>query len=117
MPWGLGPALAPVVRPPDPLPKRVVVSVLDQGYLLHRVLPIYPELAKRSGVQGQVVLRAVISKDGEIQELHVLSGHPWLRGAALQAVQQWRYRPYVLNGVPVQVETQVTVNFVLAGRR
>ena len=104
----------PTVREqPDAATIRVVRSNLDPGFLLHRVQPDYPRMAKLAGVQGPVVLRAFISRSGEIQELRVLSGHPWLSPAARDAVQQWRYRPYLLNGVAVEVETQVTVNFVL----
>ncbi len=106
----------PTVREPEPAPKRIVVSSLDPGFLLHRVQPVYPPIAKQAGVQGPVVLRAIIGKDGEIQELRVVSGHPWLSRAAREAVEQWRYRPYMLNGVAVEVETQVTVNFYLSGR-
>jgi protein TonB len=62
-----------------------------------------------------VVLAAVISKDGNIENLHVISGHPMLTNAAIEAVKQWKYRPYMLNGEPVEVETQVLVNFTLAG--
>ena len=62
-----------------------------------------------------MVLAAVIGKDGSIQNLHVLSGHPLLTQAALEAVKQWRYKPYILNGEPVEVDTQVTVNFTLSG--
>ena len=107
----------PTVRPkPDAVTDRLVLSHLDPGFLLHRVQPLYPRIARLAGVQGAVVLRAVISKQGEIQELRVISGHPWLGPAARDAVQQWRYRPYLLNGVSVEVETQVVVNFVLAER-
>jgi protein TonB len=86
-----------------------------EGNLLHRVQPDYPTLARQVRVQGQVVLRAIISREGTIENLQVLSGHPMLVQAAVNAVRQWRYRPYVLNGEPVEVETQVTVNFVLSG--
>jgi len=72
-------------------------------------------LARQVRVQGTVVLRAVISREGTIENLQVLSGHPLLVRAAMDAVRQWRYRPCVLNGEPVEVETQVTVNFVLSG--
>ena len=81
----------------------------------HKVQPTYPPLARTARVQGSVVLAAVIGKDGTIQNLHVLSGHPLLTQAALDAVRQWRYRPYILNGEPVEVDTQVTVNFTLSG--
>jgi protein TonB len=72
-------------------------------------------LARNARVQGQVLLTAIISKDGSIQDLRVLSGHPLLVQAALDAVRQWRYKPYLLNGEPVEVETTVTVNFILGG--
>jgi len=75
--------------------------------------PVYPMTAKLAHIQGSVVLRAVISKDGAIENLAVVSGHPMLVKAAIDAVSQWRYRPYMLNGDPYEVETQVTVNFVL----
>ncbi len=95
--------------------RRVPVSTgVAQGYLIRRVDPSYPRLAVLAGVQGSVVLAAVISRDGRVEKLRVHSGHPMLVEAALQAVQQWRYRPYYLNGDPVEVETQVIVNFTLA---
>jgi len=107
----------PTVRPkPDATTERLVISKLDPGFLLHRVQPLYPRMARLAGVQGPVILRAVISKGGEIHELRVISGHPWLSPAARDAVQHWRYRPYLLNGVAVEVETQVIVNFVLSER-
>lgn len=86
-----------------------------EGNLILRVQPDYPSLARQVRVQGQVVLRAIISREGTIEKLHVLSGHPMLVQAAVDAVRQWRYRPYVLNGEPVEVETEVKVNFVLSG--
>jgi protein TonB len=96
--------------------QRVRVSQgVTQGMVLHRVQPTYPPLARTARVQGSVVLAAVIGKDGTIQNLHVISGHPLLTQSALEAVKQWRYRPYILNGEPVEVDTQVTVNFTLSG--
>jgi protein TonB len=86
-----------------------------EGNLIYKVQPVYPPLARSARVQGSVVLRAVISRAGTIENLQVLSGHPLLVKAAREAVEQWRYRPYILNGEPVEVETQVTVNFLLAG--
>ena len=88
---------------------------MDEGNLVHKVLPVYPPLARSARIQGQVVLQALISKQGVIENLKVLSGHPMLVSAAQEAVRQWRYRPYVLNNEPVGVETQITVNFSLAG--
>ena len=86
-----------------------------EGNLILRVQPLYPPLARQARIQGQVVLRAVISRSGAIENLQVLSGHPMLVQSAIDAVKQWHYRPYSLNGEAVEVETQVTVNFVLSG--
>jgi len=86
-----------------------------EGNLILRVQPAYPLFARQVRVQGLVVLRAVISREGTIENLQVLSGHPMLVQAAVDAVRQWRYRPYVLNGEPVEVETEVKVNFILSG--
>jgi protein TonB len=88
---------------------------VNEGDLVRKVLPTYPSLARSARIQGSVVLQAVISKQGLIENLRVLSGHPLLVPAAIEAVRQWRYRPYVLNNEPVEVETQVTVNFSLDG--
>lgn len=88
-------------------------SQMLQGSLVHRVEPVYPPLARTTRIQGSVVLAAVISRAGTIEHLQVLSGHPMLVKAALEAVSQWRYRPYVLNGDVIEVETQITVNFKL----
>ena len=97
---------------PSP-PHRPIISHLDEGMVTHRVEPSYPALAKQAHVQGEVVLRAVISKQGRIEGLQVVSGHPLLASAAADAVSQWRFRPYLLNGTPVEVETQITVRFKL----
>lgn len=104
-----------VPPPPKPAARPPRVSVMMQGYLVHRVEPVYPSPAKAARIQGRVQLQAIISRDGRIENLRVLSGHPMLVQAALDAVRQWRYRPYILNGDAVEVETQVTVNFVLSG--
>lgn len=81
--------------------------------LLHQVKPQYLAPAKLARIEGRVALQAVIGKDGTIENLHVISGHPLLVAAAIDAVKQWRYKPYFLNGEPVEVETQIVVNFVL----
>ena len=86
-----------------------------EGNLILRVQPLYPPLARQARIQGQVVLRAIIGRSGAIENLQVLGGHPMLVQSAIDAVKQWRYRPYSLNGEAVEVETQVTVNFVLSG--
>jgi protein TonB len=97
-------------------PQRVRVSQgVSEGLLVHRVTPQYPPLARAARIQGQVVLQANIGKDGSIQNLRLVSGHPMLAPAALEAVKQWKYKPYFLNGEPVEVDTQITVNFTLAG--
>lgn len=91
-------------------PKRIK-SQLEEGQLVNRVEPVYPHIAAISGIQGQVKLHAIIGRDGKIQSLNAISGHPLLLRAAIDAVEQWRYRPYVLNGEAVEVETLITVNF------
>ena len=97
--------------------KTVRLSHMEPGSLIHNVLPVYPPIARQSGTEGMVVLHAFISREGSIESLQVVSGHPFLARAALDAVRQWRYRPYVLNGQPVEVETQITVNFTLGRTR
>jgi periplasmic protein TonB len=103
----------PPVRPAVTRPP--LISHMMEGNLIHKIQPDYPPLARQARIQGQVVLQAVISREGTIENLQVVSGHPMLAPAAIQAVKQWRYRPYFLNGEAVEVETQVTVNFVLGG--
>jgi protein TonB len=98
----------PPVRERD---KPVRISAIAEGQLLNRVEPVYPRTAAITGIQGAVRLHAIISKNGVIESLSVISGHPLLTGAALDAVRQWRYRPYLLNGEAVEVETFITVNF------
>lgn len=106
----------PVAVPKVATPQRVRVSQgVATGLLIKKVQPNYPQLAKQARIQGQVVLTAEISKDGTIQNLQLVSGHPMLAPAAIEAVKQWRYKPYLLNGEPVAVETQVIVNFSLSG--
>ncbi len=101
---------------PKAAPQRVRVSQgVSQGLLIHKVTPMYPALARQARIQGTVVLQALIGRDGAIQNLHVVSGHPLLTGAALDAVKQWRYKPYYLNGEPVEVDTTVNVIFSLSG--
>jgi protein TonB len=81
--------------------------------LVHRVEPQYPAIAKAAHISGVVHLRAIIGKDGSVRELEVVDGNPLLAQAARIAVQNWRYQPTRLNGEPVEVETYVTVNFIL----
>lgn len=105
------PRIAPPVQPDRP---RVKLSegVLE-AQLISRIEPQYPPLAVQTKTQGTVTLRAIISRDGRITSLTVLSGHPLLVQAALAAARQWRYRPTMLNGEPVEVETSITVIFRL----
>ncbi len=106
----------PVAVPKVAAPQRVRVSQgVSQGLLIHQVKPNYPPLARQARIQGSVVLQAVIAKDGTIQNLRLVGGHPMLAPSAIEAVKQWRYKPYFLNGEPVEVETQITVNFTLSG--
>jgi protein TonB len=105
-----------VVAPPVPeaTARPLKVSHWAEGNVVFRVQPIYPPIAKEAHVQGPVELRAIISKTGTIENLIVVSGHPMLARAAIEAVRQWRYRPYLLNNEPIEVETEITVNFVLS---
>lgn len=104
----------PVITPP-PIVRQFRTSNLLEGNLIRKVQPVYPPLARTARVQGSVVLAALISKDGTIENLRLLSGHPMLSASAIDAVKQWRYKPYILNGDAIEVETQITVNFSLGG--
>jgi len=106
----------PVAVPKVATPQRIRVSQgVSQGLKVRDVKPAYPPLARQARISGTVVLHALISKDGSIENLTLISGHPMLAPAAIDAVKQWKYRPYLLNGEPVEVETEVQVNFTLAG--
>jgi protein TonB len=111
--------VANLPKPPAPklgVPKRVRVSQgVTEGMLIRKVKPSYPAIARSARIHGVVILSAIIGKDGTIQNLQLQKGHPMLAPAALSAVSQWLYKPYLLNGQPVEVETQITVNFNLAG--
>jgi protein TonB len=111
----VGEGFAPAIPPRPALVKPLLVSHWAEGNLIHRVQPVYPPLARQARIQGTVELRALVSKAGTIENLTVVSGHPMLVKSAMAAVRQWRYRPYLLNGDPIEVETDVTVNFVLSG--
>jgi protein TonB len=106
----------PVAVPKVAVQRVRVSQGVTQGMKVHDVTPQYPQMAKIARVQGPVVLAAVIGKDGTIQGLRVVSSaSPLLNQSALEAVKQWRYRPYILNGEPVEVDTTITVNFTLSG--
>ena len=97
-------------------PKKVSISAgVMTGMLIQKTQPVYPPIAKAARVSGTVVLQATISKAGTIENLHVISGPAMLQQAAMDAVKSWRYRPYLLNNEPVEVETTVNVIFTLGG--
>ena len=114
----------PTAAPPPPPPPKVDKPVVPQrirvggnvqaAKLIRQPKPIYPPLAKQARISGHVILNAIISKDGTISDLKVASGHPLLVPAALEAVKQWVYAPTLLNGEPVEVVTQIDVNFTLS---
>lgn len=107
-------SLAAVPKLVTAVPQRVRISQgVTKGLLIHRVEPVYPPLARAARVQGEVILTAIIDTNGAIKNLQLVSGHPMLVPAAISAVQQWRYKPYLLNGQPVEVETTITVIFSL----
>ena len=105
--------VTPVVAPPSKPAFRQ--SSMLEGSLIRKVKPVYPPLARSARIEGPVILEALINKAGTIQNLHLITGHPMLVPAAIDAVRQWQYRPYILNGEPIEVETQITVNFILSG--
>ena len=95
-------------------PKRIRISQgVTRGQLLRKLEPSYPLLARQARVQGEVILKAIITREGDIKELELVSGHPMLAPAAIAAVREWHYRPFLLNGEPIEVETTVTVTFTL----
>ena len=108
-------AQASGIAPQGPRPMRVRVSQgVMQGMVISKVPPVYPSDAKVAKIQGSVVMSVIISKDGNVQDVRLITGHPLLAPAAIDAVKQWKYRPFTLNGNAAEVDTQVTVNFALA---
>jgi len=107
------PRLVPSLPPVQGNPLRISSGVAS-GMLLSKVDPVYPEIAKAAHVQGPVILHTIISKDGTIENVSVISGNGMLVNAARDAVSQWTFKPYLLNGQPTEVETSITVNFSLA---
>ncbi len=105
-----------LTKTPEPTPiKRIrVASRVAEANLIHDVAPQYPPEAGRARIEGAVVLMAVIGKDGSVEDVRVESGLPILAQAAVDAVKQWRYRPYLLNGEPVEVDSRITINFTLS---
>jgi protein TonB len=117
---------APVAAPPPPpppvkeapkavAPQRIRVGGnVQQAKLVRQPKPVYPPLAKQARIQGVVRFQAIIGRDGTIQNLQLVSGHPLLVPSAQEAVKQWVYQPTLLNGEPVEVITQIDVNFTLS---
>jgi protein TonB len=108
-------SLAP--PPPKPTaPQRVKQGgQVTAASLVTQTRPVYPALARQARIQGSVILHAIIDKDGKVAQLEVISGHPLLVQSALDAVKQWRYKPTMLNGDPVEVDTTITVTFTMGG--
>jgi protein TonB len=118
IPGGNMTAATPLAPPP---PKPTAPQRIKQGgqvtaaSIITQTKPLYPPLARQARIQGNVVLHAIIDKDGKVAQLEVISGHPLLVQAALDAVKQWRYKPTQLNGDPVEVDTTITVTFTMGG--
>lgn len=116
---GFGNPIPSPPAPPEP-PKAKPISGpvhvgtgVAEANLVYKVVPVYPLLAKSARIQGAVEFSATISKNGNIENLQVVRGHPLLINAAKEAVLQWKYRPTLLNGQPVEVLTEIAVNFTL----
>jgi protein TonB len=101
-------------QPPDAHASVQASKEEMTALIVKKVSPQYPEAAKKAHIQGQVILRAIISKDGDVENLQIISGHPQLVPPSIDAVKQWKYRPYLQQGKPVEVETEIDVNFTLA---
>lgn len=112
-PFARGSSAPPVVVRQEPRGPVQISRGVAEGMLLQKIVPRYPPIAVAARMQGTVILQAVISKVGSIENLRVISGSPMLQQSALDAVRQWRYRPYLLNGEPVEVETTINVVFTL----
>ena len=105
-----------LAKAPEPTPiKRIrVASRVAEANLIHDVTPQYPPEAGRARIEGTVVLMAVIGTDGGVKDVRVESGLPILAQAAIDAVKQWRYKPYMIDGEPVEVDSRITINFTLS---
>ena len=105
------------LEPPKPAARKPAMvyrsANVQEAMLVRRIEPVYPPIARTAHISGQVILHAIIGKDGTIESLEVKSGQAILVHAAVEAIRQWRYRPTILNGEAVEVETTITVNFVL----
>jgi protein TonB len=110
------PSVPVLAKTPVPTPvKRIrLASRVAEANLIHNVAPQYPTEAGRARIEGTVVLMAVIGTDGSVKDLRVESGLPMLAQAAIDAVKQWRYKPYIVNGEPVEIDSRITINFTLS---
>jgi protein TonB len=106
----------PVLVKPAPAHAITISKGVSEGMILSKANPTYPIIARSAGISGTVVLAATISTTGRIENLQVLSGPLMLRQAAIDAVKTWRYRPYLLNNQPVEVETTINIAFTLGNR-
>jgi protein TonB len=109
------PALAKPSVLPTPAKRIRVAARVAEANLIHDVPPQYPPEAGRARIEGTVVLMALIDKDGTVKDVRVESGLPLLAQAAIDAVKQWRYKPYLMDGEPVEVDSRITINFTLSG--
>jgi protein TonB len=110
----IGGVIGGMPGPPKPVQSRIKVGGnVTAARIVNRTTPVYPPLARQTRISGTVRLHAIIAKDGTVQQLEVVSGHPLLVQSALEAVRQWRYQPTLLNGEPVEVDTTVDVIFSL----
>jgi protein TonB len=96
-----------------PIPRIVMGGEVQEALLTHKAIPVYPPLARQMRIQGEVKFSAIISREGMVQNLTMLYGHPMLVPAAAEAIRQWRYRPTILNGQPHEVVTTIIVTFKL----
>jgi TonB family protein len=102
---------------PEPAPDRVRVPNSEmRSLLLRKVQPVYPPLARQARIQGTVVMNVSINKSGDVEEVQLFSGHPILAPAAIAAVKQWKYQPYLINAEPVDIQTVIQVNFTLSDK-
>jgi protein TonB len=109
------PSAAPALARTQPAPPRESnpprISQVAAGEPTYKVAPLYPQAARNAHIEGSVVMHAIIGIDGSIQQLRITSGDPSFAASAMDAVKKWRYRPYLLDGKPVEVETNIIVNF------
>jgi protein TonB len=110
---GGAPSAATLPPPPKTTTRIRVGGNVQQASLVRQIIPVYPQIAKTAHISGNIVLHAIIAKDGTVEHLEYISGPPLLMKSAMDAVQQWRYRPTMLNGEPVEVDTTITVVFTL----